>query len=35
MLFISGDEILARPFTPGSAEVIEQFLASPVYAAHR
>ena len=24
MLFIPGDEVLARPFTPGSAEVIEQ-----------
>ena len=33
MLFIPGDEILARPFTPGSAEVIEQFLASADYAA--
>jgi 8-oxo-dGTP diphosphatase len=33
MLFIPGDEVLARPFTPGSAEVIEQFLLSPAYAA--
>jgi 8-oxo-dGTP diphosphatase len=31
MLFIPADEVLARPFTPGSAEVIEQFLVSPEY----
>jgi 8-oxo-dGTP pyrophosphatase MutT (NUDIX family) len=35
MLFIPADEVLARPFTPGSAEVIEQFLVSPAYAALR
>jgi 8-oxo-dGTP diphosphatase len=33
MLFIPADEVLARPFTPGSAEVIDQFLVSPAYAA--
>ncbi|MEV6849461.1 NUDIX domain-containing protein [Actinoplanes sp. NPDC051411] len=35
MLFIPADEVLARPFTPGSAEVIDQFLVSPAYAALR
>jgi 8-oxo-dGTP diphosphatase len=35
MLFIPADEVPARPFTPGSAEVIEQFLRSPAYAAVR
>jgi 8-oxo-dGTP pyrophosphatase MutT (NUDIX family) len=35
MLFIPADEVLARPFTPGSAEVIDQFLVSPAYAACR
>lgn len=35
MLFIPADEVLARPFTPGSAEVIEQFLLSPAYTATR
>jgi ADP-ribose pyrophosphatase YjhB (NUDIX family) len=35
MLFIPGDEVLARPFTPGSAEVIEHFLISPAYATLR
>ena len=35
MLFIPADEVLARPFTPGSAEVIEQFLLSPAYASCR
>lgn len=35
MLFIPADEVLARPFTPGSAEVIERFLLSPAYAALR
>ncbi|MFI6075095.1 NUDIX domain-containing protein [Actinoplanes sp. NPDC051343] len=33
MLFVPADEVLARPFTPGSAEVIEQFLVSPSYSA--
>jgi 8-oxo-dGTP diphosphatase len=33
MLFVPADEVLARPFTPGSAEVIEQFLVSPAYSA--
>jgi hypothetical protein len=35
MLFIPADEVLARPFTPGSAEVIEQFLLSPAYTTTR
>jgi 8-oxo-dGTP diphosphatase len=35
MLFVPGNEVLARPFTPGSAEVIETFLASPTYTALR
>jgi 8-oxo-dGTP diphosphatase len=35
MLFIAGDDVLARPFTPGSAETIELFLTSPEYAALR
>jgi 8-oxo-dGTP diphosphatase len=35
MLFIPADEVLARPFTPGSAEVIEQFLVSPAYSSCR
>jgi 8-oxo-dGTP diphosphatase len=33
MLFIPAAEVLDRPFTPGSAEIIERFLASPEYAA--
>jgi 8-oxo-dGTP diphosphatase len=33
MLFIPAAEVLARPFTPGSAEIIERFLTSPEYAA--
>jgi 8-oxo-dGTP diphosphatase len=32
MLFIPAAEVLDRPFTPGSAEVIERFLNSPEYA---
>ncbi|SDT75733.1 NUDIX hydrolase [Actinoplanes derwentensis] len=35
MLFIPVDEVLDRSFTPGSAEMIERFLASPEYAAIR
>lgn len=35
MLFIPYDEILARPFTPGTAAVLAAFLAGPEYAAHR
>ncbi|WP_436525910.1 NUDIX hydrolase [Actinoplanes sp. HUAS TT8] len=31
MLFIPAAEVLDRPFTPGSAEVIARFLASPQY----
>ena len=33
MLFIPAAEALDRPFTPGTAEVIERFLTSPEYAA--
>ncbi|MBG0566833.1 NUDIX hydrolase [Actinoplanes aureus] len=33
MLFIPAAEVLDRPFTPGSAEVIERFLSSPEYSA--
>jgi 8-oxo-dGTP diphosphatase len=33
MLFIPPAEVLDRPFTPGSAEMIERFLTSPEYAA--
>lgn len=32
MLFIPAADVLDRPFTPGSAEVIAQFLTSPAYA---
>ncbi|XVU25026.1 NUDIX hydrolase [Actinoplanes sp. CA-054009] len=36
MLFIPAAEVPARPFTPGTAEVLDRFLASPEYAAlHR
>ncbi|MEU4559890.1 NUDIX domain-containing protein [Actinoplanes sp. NPDC023936] len=31
MLFVPAAEVLDRPFTPGSAEMIERFLASPEY----
>ena len=31
MLFIPPSELLGRPFTPGTAEVLERFLASPEY----
>jgi 8-oxo-dGTP diphosphatase len=31
MVFIPPAEVLDRPFTPGSAEMIERFLASPEY----
>ncbi|MFI1991426.1 NUDIX hydrolase [Actinoplanes sp. NPDC020271] len=31
MLFVPAAEVLDRPFTPGSAEVIARFLASPEY----
>ena len=31
MLFVPAAEVLDRPFTPGSAEIIERFLASPEY----
>jgi 8-oxo-dGTP diphosphatase len=33
MLFIPAAEVLGRPFTPGSAGIIERFLASPEYTA--
>jgi 8-oxo-dGTP diphosphatase len=33
MLFIPAAEVLDRPFTPGSAEIIERFLASSEYSA--
>jgi 8-oxo-dGTP diphosphatase len=32
MLFVAPEEILARPFTPGTAETLAAFLASPEYA---
>jgi 8-oxo-dGTP diphosphatase len=32
MVFIPPAEVLDRPFTPGSAETIKRFLASPQYA---
>ncbi|SNY04935.1 NUDIX hydrolase [Paractinoplanes atraurantiacus] len=35
MLFIPAAEALARPFTPGTAEILDRFLASPEYAALR
>ncbi|WP_433827486.1 NUDIX hydrolase [Actinoplanes sp. CA-015351] len=35
MVFVPAAEVLGRPFTPGSAEVIERFLASPEYASLR
>lgn len=31
MLFVPPGEVLGRPFTPGSTEMIERFLASPEY----
>ncbi|KUL40118.1 NUDIX domain-containing protein [Actinoplanes awajinensis] len=31
MLFVPAAEVLDRPFTPGSAEVIARFLTSPAY----
>ncbi len=31
MIFVPAAEVLDRPFTPGSAEVIARFLASPEY----
>ncbi|WIN00981.1 NUDIX domain-containing protein [Actinoplanes oblitus] len=33
MVFVPADEVLGRPFTPGSAEVIARFLESPEYRA--
>lgn len=33
MVFVPPGEVLGRPFTPGSAEIIERFLASREYAA--
>ncbi|WP_127498497.1 NUDIX hydrolase [Actinoplanes solisilvae] len=33
MLFVPAAELLGREFTPGTAEMIERFLASPDYAA--
>ncbi|BCY15202.1 NUDIX domain-containing protein [Actinoplanes sp. L3-i22] len=33
MLFVPAAEVLDRPFTPGSAEVIARFLSSPEYQA--
>ena len=35
MLFVPAAEVPARPFTPGSAEVIGRFLSSPEYLALR
>lgn len=35
MIFVPAAEVLGRPFTPGTAETIERFLASPEYAALR
>ncbi|MGX6603732.1 NUDIX hydrolase [Micromonosporaceae bacterium Da 78-11] len=35
MLFIPAAEVLDRPFTPGSSEIIERFLTAPEYAALR
>ncbi|MDI6103912.1 NUDIX domain-containing protein [Actinoplanes sp. NEAU-A12] len=32
MIFVPAAEVLGRPFTPGSAEMIERFLVSPEYA---
>ncbi|WP_229068104.1 NUDIX domain-containing protein [Actinoplanes sp. DH11] len=31
MLFVPLTEVLGRPFTPGTAEVIERFLAAPEF----
>ncbi|MFD6563938.1 NUDIX domain-containing protein [Micromonospora profundi] len=34
MVFVPGDEVLdGRPYTPGTIEVLTEFLASPEYAA--
>ena len=33
MIFVPAGEVLDRPFTPGSAEMIERFLASAEYSA--
>ncbi|KOX04826.1 RNA pyrophosphohydrolase [Micromonospora sp. NRRL B-16802] len=34
MVFVPGDEVLdGRPYTPGTVEVLTEFLASPEYAA--
>ena len=33
MLFVPAAQVLNRPFTPGTAEVLAGFLASPEYAA--
>jgi 8-oxo-dGTP diphosphatase len=33
MVFVPAAEVLDRPFTPGSAEMIERFLASAEYSA--
>jgi 8-oxo-dGTP diphosphatase len=35
MLFIPAADVLDRPFTPGTPEMIERFLASPEYASLR
>lgn len=35
MLFIPAAEVLGRPFTPGTPEMIERFLASPEYTSLR
>ncbi|HEX5542443.1 MAG TPA: NUDIX domain-containing protein [Micromonospora sp.] len=32
MLFVPADELLARNFTPGTAQMLTRFLASPEYA---
>ncbi|BCJ43160.1 hypothetical protein GCM10010168_00980 [Actinoplanes ianthinogenes] len=33
MVFVPGDEVLGRPFTPGTAEMIARFLGSAEYRA--
>jgi 8-oxo-dGTP diphosphatase len=35
MVFVPAAEVLERPFTPGTAEMIARFLASPEYQAVR
>ena len=35
MVFVPAAEVPGRPFTPGTAEMVDRFLSSPEYAALR